>query len=360
MIRFEARPSVPPLLAIAAPVGAGIAALALAAVPLAFAGAPILSSYAMMFQGAFGSLFAFSETLTRTTPLILTGLAAAVAFRAKLWNIGGEGQLYAGALAAVAVGSGAIVASPIVMVPLVLIAGALAGALLLLGPALLKLKFGADEVVTTLLLNFVVLLFVQMMLEGALQDPMSLGWPQSAPIVDAAVLPELLPRMRLHAGLLVGLVAALAVAILIRRTVWGFEIRAVGENPSAARFAGLPVTATMIRVALISGGLAGLAGVGEVAGLKGYLTSDLSPGFGYAGIVVAMLAGLSPLGVVVAAFFIASVFVGADFMSRGTGVASFIADLIVAMSLLCVLVGGFVTRFRIRFVGRHASVGAET
>lgn len=360
MIRFEARPSVPPLLAIVAPVGAGIVALALAAIPLAFAGAPIFSSYGMMFQGAFGSLFAFSETLTRTTPLILTGLAAAVAFRARLWNIGGEGQLYVGALAAVAIGSGAISAPPIVMVPLVLIAGALAGALLLLGPALLKLKFGADEVVTTLLLNFVVLLFVQMMLEGALQDPMSLGWPQSAPIIDAAVLPELLPRMRLHSGLIVGLVAAIAVTFLIRRTVWGFEIRAVGENSSAARFAGIPVTATMIRVALISGGLAGLAGVGEVAGLKGYLTNDLSPGFGYAGIVVAMLAGLSPLGVVIAAFFVASVFVGADFMSRGTGVASFISDLIVAMSLLCVLVGGFVTRYRIRFVGRHASASQGT
>ncbi|MCP4380353.1 MAG: ABC transporter permease, partial [Hyphomicrobiales bacterium] len=191
MIRFEPRQSVPPAIKIAAPIGAGLAALALTAIPLAFAGAPILSSYGLMFQGAFGSLFAFSETLTRTTPLILTGLAAAVAFRARLWNIGGEGQLYAGALATVAVGAGVIDAPPLIMVPLVLAAGALAGALLMLGPALLKLRFGADEVVTTLLLNFVMLLFVQMMLEGPLQDPMSLGWPQSAPVIDAAVLPEL-------------------------------------------------------------------------------------------------------------------------------------------------------------------------
>jgi simple sugar transport system permease protein len=351
MIRFEPRQTVPAWLSILAPVGAAIAALALAAIPLAFAGAPIFESYRLMYQGAFGSVFAFSETLTRTTPLILTGLAAAVAFRARLWNIGGEGQLYAGALAAVAVGAGAIDGPPVIMIPLVLLAGAFAGALLMLGPTLLKLKFGADEVVTTLLLNFVMLLFVQMMLEGALQDPMSLGWPQSAPIIDNAALPPLLPRMRVHSGLILGLVAAVAVAILMRRTVWGFEIRAVGENAAAARFAGIPVTATMVRVALISGGLAGLAGVGEVAGLKGYLTSDLSPGFGYAGIVVAMLAGLSPLGVVVAALFIAGVFVGADSMSRGTGVASYIADLVVALSLLCVLVGGFVTRFRIRLVG---------
>jgi simple sugar transport system permease protein len=160
--------------------------------------------------------------------------------------------------------------------------------------------------------------------------------------------------MRVHAGLVVGLVAVLAVWVLMKRTVWGMEIRAVGENAPAARYAGIPVTATVLRVALLSGALAGLAGVGEVAGLKGYLTSDLSPGFGYSGIVVAMLAGLSPLGVVAAALFIAAVFVGADSMSRGLGVASYIADLVVALSLLSVLVGGFFTRFRLRLTGRVA------
>ncbi len=349
MIVIEPRPAPSRLLAVSAPVLAGMAALLIAAIPIAFAGANPLAAYRYMVTGAFGSLFAFSETLTRTTPLILTGLAVAVAFRARLWNIGGEGQLYAGALAAVAVGTGAVDAPSWVMIPLVLVAGAIAGALFFLGPAVLKLKFGADEVVTTLLLNFVMLLFVQMMLEGPLKDPMSLGWPQSAAITDAAALPALIPRMRVHAGLVVGLVAALAVWVLMKRTVWGMEIRAVGENAPAARYAGIPVSATVIRVALLSGALAGLAGVGEVAGLKGYLTSDLSPGFGYSGIVVAMLAGLSPLGVMAAALFIAAVFVGADSMSRGLGVASYIADLVVALSLLSVLVGGFFTRFRLRF-----------
>ena len=358
MIRFEPRPpATSRAIRVAAPLGAAVAALLLAAIPLAFAGAPIFAAYGLMIKGAFGSVFAFTETLTRTTPLILTGLAAVVAFRAKLWNIGAEGQLYAGALAAVAVGSGAIVAPPYVMIPLVLLAGFLAGAVLMLGPALLKLKYGADEVVTTLLLNFVVILFVQMMLEGPLQDPMSMGWPQSAPVIDEAMLPPLVERMRLHSGLLVGLVAAVLIHVLFRMTVWGFEIRAVGENVSASRYAGIPVFATMLRVALISGGLAGLAGVGEVAGLKGYLTSDISPGFGYAGIVVAMLAGLSPLGAVLAAFFVASVFVGADYMSRSIGVSSYLADLIVALSLLCVLVGGFVARYRIIWVSRHRAAG---
>lgn len=349
MIVIEPRPSLSRVLSVGAPVLAGLAALALAAIPIALAGASVVDAYGYMVRGAFGSLFAFSETLTRTTPLILTGLAAAVAFRARLWNIGGEGQLYAGALAAVAIGTGAIDAPSYVMIPLVLVAGALAGALFFLGPAFLKLRFGADEVVTTLLLNFVMLLFVQMMLEGPLQDPMGLGWPQSAPIVDAAALPTLIPRMRVHSGLVVGLVAVLAVFVLMRRTVWGMEIRAVGENAPAARYAGIPVTATVLRVALLSGALAGLAGVGEVAGLKGYLTSDLSPGFGYAGIVVAMLALLHPLGVVAAAIFVAAVFVGADAMSRTAGVPSYIAQVMVAVSLLAMVTAVMFTRYRMRW-----------
>ena len=134
---------------------------------------------------------------------------------------------------------------------------------------------------------------------------------------------------------------------MLSRSTWGFRLRAVGENASAARHAGIKVRYTLMSAALISGALAGLAGVSEVAGLKGYLTSDLSPGFGYTGIVVAMLAGLSPAGVVVAALFIASVFVGADSMSRAVGVSSYLADLVVSTALLCVLLGGFLARFKV-------------
>ncbi|HEX8168220.1 MAG TPA: ABC transporter permease [Beijerinckiaceae bacterium] len=349
MIRFEPRAGTTPTLRVAAPVASVAAALALAAVPLAAAGAPILRAFWLMAEGAAGSLFAVTETLTRATPLILTGLAAAVAFRARLYNIGAEGQLYAGALAAVAVGSGAVDAPPAVLVPLVLAAAALAGALLMLGPALLKVCLGIDEVVTTLLLNFVVLLFVQMMLEGPLKDPMGGGWPQSEPILDAGMLPPLVPRMRLHAGFLLALAASVLAQVVMSRTVLGLKIKAVGENPEAARFVGIGVTGVAVAVALLSGGLAGLAGASEVAGLKGYLTSDLSRGFGYAGIVVAMLAGLQPLACVPAAVFIAAVFVGADTMSRTLGVSNYIADLIVALSLLCAIVSGLFVRFRVRW-----------
>lgn len=354
MIRIEPRDAPSRALKFGVPVMSAVIALLLAAVPLAFAGANIFEAYRQMFDGIFGSVFAFTEMLTRATPLIFTGLAAALAFRAKLWNIGGEGQLYLGAMAAVWVGTGLIDAPSFILIPLILFAGAAAGAAGMAGPAYLKTRFGADEVVTTLLLNFIILIFLQMMLEGPLQDPMGLGWPQSAPIVDNAILPPLLPRMRVHSGLIIALAVAVVAQIMLSKSVWGFKLRAVGENAAAALHAGIGVRRTLMGAAIVSGGLAGLAGVSEVAGLKGYLTTDLSPGFGFTGIVVAMLAGLSPIGVVFSAIFIASVFVGADTMSRAMGVSSFLADLIVALSLISVLIGGFIARFRIRLVKREA------
>ena len=184
-------------------------------------------------------------------------------------------------------------------------------------------------------------------MEGPLKDPMGLGWPQSSPILDQGMLPPLMDRMRIHSGLLIALGCAIIAQFMLVRSVWGLKLRAIGENASAARHAGIRVHRTLMSAAIVSGALAGMAGVSEVAGLKGYLTSDLSPGFGYTGIVVAMLAGLSPAGVVAAALFIASVFVGADSMSRAMGVSSYLADLVVSMSLLCVLVGGFVARFKL-------------
>ena len=350
MIRIEPRDAPSRALKLGVPVISALIALLMAAIPLAFAGANIFQAYVQMFNGIFGSMFAFTEMLTRATPLIFTGLAATMAFRAKLWNIGAEGQLYLGAMAAVAVGTGLIDAPGFIMIPLILIAGMAAGAAGMAGPAYLKTRFGADEVVTTLLLNFVILIFLQMMLEGPLQDPMGLGWPQSAPIVDEGILPKLMPRMRIHYGLIIALVAAVAAHIMLSKSVWGFKLRAVGENAAAALHAGIGVKRTLMGAALVSGALAGMAGVSEVAGLKGYLTADLSPGFGFTGIVVAMLAGLSPIGVVISAVFIASVFVGADTMSRAMGVSSFLADLVVALSLISVLIGGFIANYKISFV----------
>ena len=231
---------------------------------------------------------------------------------------------------------------------MMLLAAALAGALLLLGPTLMKLRLGVDEVVTTLLFNFIALLLVSALLDGPMKDPMAMGWPQSVVLQPALELGKLIERTRVHTGLLWAVSLAVMLWALLKYTVLGFDIRAVGANARAAAFAGVSVTRTMVWVALLSGALAGLAGAIEVAGRASYLTLDMSPGYGYSGIVIAMLAGLHPLGVVAAAVFIAGVLVGADSMSRAIGVPTYLADVIVAVSLLSVLVASLLAQYRVR------------
>ena len=338
-----------------APLGAVAFTLAVSTLLVLWAGAPVAATFGLLIKGAFGSVFAISETLTRATPLILTGLSAAVAFKARLFNIGAEGQLYMGALAAVTVGGlhgGQGFDLPTwLLFPSMMLAAALAGALLLLGPALLKNKFSVDEVVTTLLLNFIVLLFVGAMLDGLMKDPSAMGWPQSVGLQPELELSKLIAQTRLHTGLLWGLVIGVLVWALIKFTTFGFDMRAVGANARAAAFAGVPITRTVVLVAMLSGALAGLAGAIEVAGRAGYVTLDMSPGYGYSGIVIAMLAALNPLGVIVASVFIAGVLVGADSMSRAVAVPTYLADVMVATSLLSVLVATMLTQYRIRWRG---------
>lgn len=329
----------------------GLPALALAAtlaVAMALAliaGADPFAVLGQIARGALGSRLAILETLNRATPLIFTGLAVAVAFRAKLWNIGAEAQLYAGAIIAVVLGTGAL-GSPFVL-PMSALAAMLAGAAVLLGPVLLKTRLGVDEVVTTLLFNFIMLLFVSYLLEGPMKDPGGMGWPKSPALIPEARLPRIVDGLRLHWGFALAIIAAIAVWLIQTRTTLGFEIRAVGQNPEAARFAGMPVNTILLKTALLSGGLAALAGWSEVAGLKGHLSRDLSPGFGYTGIIVAMLALLHPLAVVLTAIFVAGIFVGSDAMSRAAGVPTYIADMLLATALLFMVLAILLTRFRV-------------
>ena len=351
-MRLEKRSGQSRLALVLAPLGAILFTLLVSALLVLWAGAPVAQTYALLMQGAFGSVFALSETLTRAIPLMLTGLAATVAFKARLFNIGAEGQLYVGALAAVAVGGlhggTGFDLPPALLFVLMMLAAAIAGALLLLGPALLKARLGVDEVVTTLLLNFIVLLLVSMMLDGPMKDPTAMGWPQSVALMGELELSKLIPQTRVHTGLLWACTLAVALWALMKYTVLGFDIRAVGANARAAAFAGVPVTRTVVLVALLSGGLAGLAGAIEVAGRTSYLTLDMSPGYGYSGIVIAMLAALHPLGVIAASVFVAGMLVGADSMSRAVGVPTYIADVIVAASLLSVLVATLLTQYKVK------------
>ncbi len=333
----------------------GLPALALAATALIgsvltmVAGADPFAALGLIAKGAVGSRFALLETLNRATPLIFTGLAVAVAFRAKLWNIGAEAQFYAGAVTAAVLGTGLLAWPSATLLPLMALAAMLAGALTLLGPALLKLRLGVDEVVTTLLLNFVMLLFVSYLLEGPLKDPTGMGWPRSPRLIPEARLPRIVEGLRLHWGFGLALISALVVWAIQTRTTLGYAMRAVGLNRQAAEFAGVPVGRAILWTALISGGLAALGGFSEVAGLKGNLTRDLSPGFGMMGVVVAMLALLNPLGVVVSAIFVAGIFVGADSMSRAAGVPTYIADIMLASALLTMVLALGLTRNRIRW-----------
>jgi general nucleoside transport system permease protein len=347
MLKLEPRTAPRAWLNLVLPLIAIIVTLVLCSGLIAISGASIVEAYSVMLSGALGSKLNVTETLVRATPMIFTGLAVTVAFRAKFWNIGAEGQLMAGAVAAAVVGAYPM-PGPLAML-LMALAGAAAGALVALVPGLLRVKLKVDDVVSSLLLNSVVFYAVMAAIEGPWKDPFS-GYPISPPIEDSAALPRLIEGTRLHLGVLAAFVAAGLVWLLLSRTTLGFRIRVVGENAEAARYGGIAVGRVIVITALISGALAGLAGVGEVGGVHFQVMSDLSPGYGYSGIVIAMLARLNPLGVVPAAIFLAIVMTGAEAMSRATGVPVFLADVIQGTALLAMLVALLFTGYRLRRV----------
>ncbi len=345
-LRLETRSRTPAWLNVALPFAAVVATLLICSGLIVLADAEVWHAYRALFGGAFGSRFNLVETVVKAAPLVFTGLAVAVAFRAKFWNIGAEGQLLAGAMAAAFIG--AREALPVwSLVPLMIAAGALAGAAWAALPALLKVRYRVDDVVATLMLNFVIFYAMMALVDGPWKDPLS-GYPDSPDIRMDAEYPILLAATRLHLGVLLAGIAAVVVWLLMTRTTFGFAIRAVGENPRAAAHGGIFVNRVVLATALVSGALAGLAGVGEVAGLHFQVMASLSPGYGYTGIVIAMLARLNPLGVVPAALFFAAVATGAETMSRQTGVPVFLADVIQGTSLICMLVALLFTTYRIR------------
>lgn len=296
---------------------------------------PISAIYSI-FYGALGTRLGFLETIVKAIPLILTGIAVALAFTGKFWNIGAEGQFYAGALAATYVGISYLNLPNFLYIPLLLLVGFIAGGLWALLPGFLKTYLKADDVVTTLLLNYIMIYFVTAILEGPWRDPETM-WPQSIRISENAIFPKLIERSRVHFGLIISILSVIVVYILIKYTKLGFNIRATGANPKASNFLGIDIKKTILITSIISGGIAGLAGVGEVAGLHYRLTENISPGYGYTGIVVAMLGSLNPFGVLLSAFFFAIIITGAQYMSRATGVTMFMADVIQGITLLVLL-----------------------
>jgi general nucleoside transport system permease protein len=348
-LRIVKREPLPGWARIVIPIAAVVATLILSSIPILIAGGELWKSYFYLFYGALGTRFNLLETFVKASPLLLTGLAVAFAFRAKFWNIGAEGQLLAGALTATALGISLKSLPAFMVLPTVIVAGFLAGGLWAFIPAILKTKLKVDDVVSSLLLNYVMIHIMGALLFGPLQQPGS-SWPRSSEIIAAAKYPILLPRSRFHLGILIALLAVLVIWFINNKTTFGYQNKAVGVNLRAARFGGIRTNAVILWTALISGGLAGLAGVGELCALQYRLIMDISPGYGYSGIVIAMLGNLHPVGVLFSSLFFSIIIVGAQTMSRMTGVPVYIAEVIQGMALMIMLIFLLFTEYRVKVV----------
>src|SRR5262249_9700508 len=254
-------------------------------------------AYREMAQGAFGSIYSLSETLVKASPLLLAGLGVGLAFRSGFWNIGAEGQLYMGAMGGAWVALTYFGLSAPLLQPLMIVVGCLTGAFWGLIPAVLRAYWRVNEIITTLMFNYIAILWVDFLIYGPWKDPKAFGFPFTPPLPQTARLP-FLPGSRVHLGLLLGLLAAAGLAVLLGRTRLGYEIHIIRLSPDAAHYAGMNLARTTLLVMALSGGLAGLAGICEVAGVQGQLKHGLSPGYGYTAIIVAWLGRLHPWAII--------------------------------------------------------------
>jgi simple sugar transport system permease protein len=278
-----------------------------------------------------------ADVLVRATPLILAGLSVAIAFRAGVLNIGADGQLLAGATAAAAVGVTIGGDLGVAALPVALVCGAMVGGLWASIAAYLRARFGVLEVISTIMLNFVAAYGVSYLVRGPLQEPTHI-YPQTSPIADLAQLPRLIPGTRLHAGFVIAVLLAGVIWWVLRNTAAGFRLKATGANPFAAQSAGqIDVGRVTLRAFVVSGALAGLAGAVEVCGVTYSLYENLSPGYGYTAIAVALLAALNPLGVVVTGVLFGALEAGASALQRDAGIPATLASVIEASIILIVI-----------------------
>ncbi|MEW6717267.1 MAG: ABC transporter permease [Chloroflexota bacterium] len=307
-------------------------------------------AYYYFLIAPLSSRVSFLEVLVKSTPLILTGISVTVAFTTGYYNIGAEGQLYAGALAAAWLGTVLGDLPVFVNIPIMLVGGFVAGMLWALLPAWLKVKWEVDEVVTTLLLNSVMMFLVSAILNGPWRDPAS-GWPQSPEIAISTQLPKLIPRSRLHFGFIIALVIVAVIWFVLTRTSFGLKLRAVGLGREGALFAGISTRQVMLIAALISGGIAGIAGYVEVAGIQYHLIGEISPGYGYTGIILATMGGLNAIGVMASAMFFGLIDTGAQTLSRALGVPVYLGEVTQATMLLVILGMFLLQGYRMRRAG---------
>jgi ABC-type uncharacterized transport system permease subunit len=329
---------------------AGLASILVTAILFRIAGADIAQGFQALLVGSVGSRRTLLESLTRATPLILTGVGTAVAYRARIWNIGAEGQLFAGAMTAYWA-TLHVVATPLVVIPVALAAGFAGGALYAALAGWLKVRFGVEEVIATVLLNYIVLYALSLLLlKGPWSDADS--FYQRTPVLPAgAWFPLLAERSHLHIGFLVAIAAAIVVHVLVTRTVFGYELRAFGSNRRVLALKGTGSGRLFMAVMLISGGLSGLAGVGEVYGVHHRLLEGISPGYGYAGIMIAILARLNALGVIVAAFLFGCLDYASITLPVRVGVPSALSDMVQAVALIMFVGAAAISTYTVRRSG---------
>ena len=337
------------------PICSILLALLVGAVVILLVGGNPLEAYWALLRGMFGSADRINASLGRSTPFIGAALAVAFAYRAGLFNIGAEGQVLMGATATAWIGTfGALAGAPgIVVIPLILLAGALAGAAWGWIPGVLKARTGAHEVITTIMLNSIAVLFVRWMVSS--QDPVVLrdttaSVPRTSPIPATARLPEIIRTdPPLHFGFFIAVGLCIVVWFILGRTTFGFEVRTLGANPHAARYAGIAVGRTTILVMAISGAFAGLAGAGEISGTSGFLSPGSFAAIGFDAIAIALLARANPFGIILTSILWGSMLSGAGLMQQDTGLSIDAVRILQALVLLFVAADVIVrTVFRIR------------
>lgn len=304
-----------------------LAGLVVGALVISVTGGSIPLAFSAFISGAFGGPYQISETLVRSIPLLFTGLAVAVAFRGGVWNIGAEGQLLMGATAVTALGRVGEAWPGWALVPLLLAAAIAAGAAWGGIAAFLKVSRNVPEVIATIMLNFLALNLVSALIHGPLIEK-ARSYPQSEPLPAAATLPRLLPPARIHAGLFIAIAVAVVVGMWLFRTVHGYRVRVVGQNPRAAEAAGFDPKRLVWHVFLLGGGIAGLGGAVEMMGVNHILTDSFSPGWGYTAIAVALLGGLRPGGVMLAALLFGALDAGAGAMEAQANVSHVVAQVV--------------------------------
>ncbi len=304
-----------------------------------------------IFSGSFGSIYGIKETITKAIPLILIGGGLALAFRAKFWNIGAEGQLLMGAVFGTWVGLNLGPHLPsYVIIPLMFMAGFLGGALWGLIPAFLKIKYAINEVITTLMLNYICAEFLTMLIVGPWKGKTKFGFPYTDDLPESAIL-SLIPGSRIHyPTLILAVVSVIILGVMIYRTRFGYEVRVIGDNPDAAKYAGIDFFKTTLVVMAVSGGLAGFAGIGEVAGIHHYLSYpySISSGYGFTAIIVAWLAKLNPFFVVVSAIFFSGILVGGDAIQSSLQLPAATVDVCNGTLLVFLIMGDFFMKNKVK------------